>query len=207
MKLSDIIEDTKLYGYVNDGVNIQNHVSKLSILIGDTDKEFPETNNILRSSETINVQYLLKYSHNPKFKQQYIDWRNDHLYPLCEYLHDLGKAIHDKISEATDILRCSTYDFNNEKNYLVQRCNNLFSCYNDMNNKKYIDSLPDLRIIDKMYMGYKTYITYLGYKSSELKELNLKMFKFFVSIRNLYLKLLDSFDEIAEDHNRNKIWV
>lgn len=68
-----------------------------------------------------------------------------------------------------------------------------------MNNKKYIDSLPDLRIIDKMYMGYKTYITYLGYKSSELKELNLKMFKFFVSIRNLYLELLDSFDEITED--------
>ena len=68
-----------------------------------------------------------------------------------------------------------------------------------MNNKKYIDSLPDLRIIDKIYMGYKTYVTYLKYKSSELKELNLKMFKFFVSIRNLYLKLLDSFDEITED--------
>ena len=199
MKLSDIIYDTKLSGYVDDGVNILKHVSKLNTLIGDTNKEFPETDNILRLSETINVRYLLKYGHNPKFKQHYIDWCNDRLYPLCEYLHDLGKAIHDKISEAADILRCNTYDFHNEKNYLVQRCNNLFSCYNDMNNKKYIDSLPDLRIIDKMYMGYKTYITYLGYKSSELKELNLKMFKFFVSIRNLYLKLLDSFDEITED--------
>ena len=199
MKLSDIIYDTKLYGYVDDGVNILKHVSKLSTLIGDTDKEFPETDNIFRLSETINVRYLLKYSHNLKFKQHYLDWRNDHLYPVCEYLYDLGKAINDKISKATDILRCSTYDFGNEKNYLVQRCNDLFSCYDDMNNKKYIDSLPDLRIIDKIYMGYKTYVTYLKYKSSELKELNLKMFKFFVSIRNLYLKLLDSFDEITED--------